>query len=288
MAGTPDKAGRAGRAGERHNAAFVVGSILGGVIGAAAALWKAPQTGEELRRTLTSGGEDEVRSGLVVSSVRTGSGRVLDSARTGSVRLLSSVKAGSTRVSRADSGASEAASPGSTSTASFSNRVLSFVEKTAAPIVGVKLGQTANGSGPAAGESSARITPIRGASATTAEHPVGDEGIHSQDQLTFGTYSGRSTAAPSTGTASTISSDSATRQTATPSATSIDQGAMSDAATPSPASPDIPEGVPGHVPTTEELVTPATPLVPEPDTAQQSSGTTNLFPEPDTKGTERT
>lgn len=310
MASTSDNVAQTAKAGERHNAAFVVGSVLGGVVGAAVALWKAPQTGEELRQKLASsdngesrsrrvvstvrtesgGDSGEVRSGGVVSPVRTGSSRVLDSARMGSDRLLNLVKAGSDRLSRPDSTESKASSSGSTPTAPFSNRVLSFVEKAAAPIVGVKLGQTANGSGPAAGGSSARITPIRTAetTTTTAAPPMREDGLHGQDHLTFGTYSGRSTAAPSTEAASTIPNDSETRQTETLASASVNQGEMSAAATPSPASPDIPEGVPGHVPTTEELVTPSTPFVPQPNTAHQSPGSSSVFPEPDTNGTKRT
>lgn len=309
MAGTSDNVAQTAKAGERHNAAFVVGSVLGGVVGAAVALWKAPQTGEELRHKLTSSDTGESRSRRVVSTVRTGSGgdsgeaqsdgvgttvrtgsgRVLESARMGSDRLLSLVKAGSARLSRSDSTTSTATSSGSSSTTPFSNRVLSFVEKAAAPIVGVKLGQTANGSGPATSESSARITPIRGAATetTTADHSMREASLHGQDHLTFGTYSGRSTAAPSTGAASTISSESTTRQTDTTGGTSNDQGETSGVATPSPASPDIPEGVPGHVPTTEELVTPSTPFVPQSNTAHHSPDSSNVFPEPDANGTKR-
>jgi len=355
MADISDKARQTGKARERHNAAFVVGSVVGGVVGAATALWKAPQTGEELRRKLTSGGDGEAPSGRVVSSVRTGSGRalggaragsdrlvsiakagsgrlsrsdsttsdapaagdasttsfadrVLERARAGSDRLVGIAKAGSARLSRSDSTANDAPAAGATSTASFSSRVLSFVEKAAAPIVGVKLGQTANGSGPDAGGSSARISPIRDTDAaptttttTTAEHTVQEDGLDGQDRLRFGTYSGRANAAPSSGTAPTIASGFAAEPAETPADATVgqteiaggtpstsDQGEISATATPSPASSDIPEGVPGHVPTTEELVTPATPFVPQANTAQQSPGTSNLFPEPDSDGTERT
>lgn len=264
------KSSQTGKAGERHNAAFVVGSVLGGVIGAAAALWKAPQTGDELRHRLTSGGGsgDEPRSGRVVSSVRTGSGRVLSNARLGLDRVA---RTGSTtaRTSTSDSTA--------TATAPLSSKVLSFVERAAAPIVGVKLGQTANGSGPAANGTSDRITPIRRAATTTAttgtERPVMDDGgnDHGSDRATFGTYSGRSTA--STGGASSQMMGGAAKTTTT------GQTETSSVATPSPASTDIPEGVPGHVPSTDELVTPTTPFVPEPNTAQQSPRTSKAFPD---------
>ena len=36
-----------------NSAAFVFGSLLGGLVGGAAALWKTPQSGEELRARLT-------------------------------------------------------------------------------------------------------------------------------------------------------------------------------------------------------------------------------------------
>jgi gas vesicle protein len=55
-----------------HSAAFVVGSIIGGLVGAVTALWKTPQSGTELRAKLASslpapGGGD---SGLNFSTVR--------------------------------------------------------------------------------------------------------------------------------------------------------------------------------------------------------------------------
>jgi gas vesicle protein len=37
-----------------HSAAFVVGSIIGGLVGAVTALWKTPQSGTELRAKLAS------------------------------------------------------------------------------------------------------------------------------------------------------------------------------------------------------------------------------------------
>lgn len=41
----------------RHNAAFVVGAVVGGLAGAAAALWKTPYSGEELRAKITGNGD---------------------------------------------------------------------------------------------------------------------------------------------------------------------------------------------------------------------------------------
>lgn len=280
-AGTPR---RAGKPAERHNAAFVVGSVLGGVIGAAAALLKAPQTGDELRQRLTSSGGDEPRTRRVVSGVRTGSGQILSTARSGLDRVP---RRGSITTGTSTSGSTSSRS------ASFSNRVLSFVERTAAPIVGVKLGQTANGSGPAAGVTPGQITPIRIADAATTttatapERPMGDEETPVNDRATFGTYSGRSTAAPadsSSGASAREMGDSV--PTTTTTSAFAEHTEPSGVSTPSPASPDIPEGVPGHVPTTDELVTPTTPFIPEPNTAQQAPRTSKAFP--DTSDTDNT
>jgi len=41
-------------AGKRHTAAFVIGSMAGGLVGAALALWKTPQSGAELRAQIAS------------------------------------------------------------------------------------------------------------------------------------------------------------------------------------------------------------------------------------------
>jgi hypothetical protein len=86
----------------RHNAAFVVGSVLGGVAGAAIALWKTPYSGEELRERIT-GGTDTTVTGTTATGVGTGS-----------------------------------------TEPRFSSKLLSSVENTLAPVVGVRLGKTAN------------------------------------------------------------------------------------------------------------------------------------------------
>lgn len=41
-------------AGKRHTAAFIVGTVAGGLVGAATALWKTPHTGDELRAAITT------------------------------------------------------------------------------------------------------------------------------------------------------------------------------------------------------------------------------------------
>lgn len=114
----------------RHRGAFVFGSILGGAAGAAAALWKTPQSGEDLRRKL---------------------GFESDAARS---------------VTRAAKNAAGPASGAVASAKPLSSRVLGMVERAAAPLVGVKLGQTANNSQPA-GVSTAPPVGVTGADITT-------------------------------------------------------------------------------------------------------------------------
>lgn len=96
----------------RHRGAFVFGSIAGAAAGAVAALWKTPQSGEELRRKL--GFESEI--------VHT--------------------------VTGAAKGASTTVTSAAQATRPLPGRVLGLVEKAAAPLVGVKLGHTANNSQP--------------------------------------------------------------------------------------------------------------------------------------------
>lgn len=91
---------------KRHNTAFVVGSVIGGLAGAAAALWKTPYSGEELREKIAGGSGRSGTSGDTVKISTTGVRRQ-----------------------------------------SMQDKVLSTVENRLAPIVGVKLGKTANGSG---------------------------------------------------------------------------------------------------------------------------------------------
>jgi gas vesicle protein len=90
-------------ANKRHNAAFVVGSVLGGLVGAGVALWKTPYSGPELRSMLTGGPGEGHTAGTTTASDEP---------------------------------------------LRFSSRLLSQVENTLAPVVGVRLGKTANDSGP--------------------------------------------------------------------------------------------------------------------------------------------
>lgn len=101
-----------------HRGAFIFGSLLGGAVGAVAALWNTPQSGRELRQSL--GFESEP---------------VL--AVTGAVK------------SAGQSVASAASATGGPGT-SLQDRALSFIENTTAPLVGVTLGETANNSQPSA------------------------------------------------------------------------------------------------------------------------------------------
>lgn len=96
----------------RHNTAFVVGSVVGAVTGAAAALWKTPYTGAELRAKLS------------------------EKAPVG----------GSTAPYSSLSSETPSESVASTYEPSLKDKVVSKVEETLAPIVGVELGKTANGS----------------------------------------------------------------------------------------------------------------------------------------------
>lgn len=246
---------------QRHNVAFVVGSVLGGVIGAAAALWTAPQTGEELRGKLTSG-------------VRTRSypGRASSAESTTVVTSASSSVPTTPLSSRVSSFVERAKAPvaglktsrPSSSSAPFSNKVVSFVERATAPIVGVKLGQTANGSGPA---SSGNVTRIESVRQTTVDAPPSDRA--DSTGTAFSTSSGRVAAVPSAspGTPNSFTGMATERPDSSPGIT------------PSQASPEIPQGVPGHVPTTEELVTPVTDATDDRDAAEDPAHSFTEFPE---------
>lgn len=106
-----------------HRGTFVFGSILGGAVGALAALWKAPQSGEELRRKL--GFESAAAHGMTDAA---------KSAAASATHAAQSVKP-------------------------LPAKVLGLVEQIAAPLVGVKLGHTANNSQPGATGEAATLTP---------------------------------------------------------------------------------------------------------------------------------
>ena len=101
---------------DRHRGAFIVGSVLGGAVGAAAALWNTPQSGRELRQKLGLESEPVL---AVTGAVKSASHTVVE-------------VAGST------------GGPGT----SLQHRALSLIEQATAPLVGVRLGETANNSQP--------------------------------------------------------------------------------------------------------------------------------------------
>lgn len=106
-------------AGKRHTAAFIVGAMAGGLVGAAAALWNAPKSGRDLRTAIANVTDPE-------SAYNTAP--------------------------------------------HISSRALNTVEHFLAPIVGVELGKTANGSGPVpASPFDAPATESASASETSAQ-----------------------------------------------------------------------------------------------------------------------
>jgi gas vesicle protein len=122
----------------RHNVAFVVGSVLGAVVGAAAALWKTPYSGEELRTKLSSGsaGKDTSSTAQTMGTTPTASA--------------------------------------ASNQRSVKDKLLSGVEKTLAPVVGVELGRTANASGTMGGTHIKVNADV--AASSGAATPVSSEG----------------------------------------------------------------------------------------------------------------
>jgi len=97
----------------RHKGAFIFGSILGGAVGAIEALWNAPQSGAQLRRKL--GFESEVAHNVTSAAQH---------AASSAAHVAQSAKP-------------------------LPGKALGLVEQATAPLVGVKLGHTANNSQPA-------------------------------------------------------------------------------------------------------------------------------------------
>jgi gas vesicle protein len=104
----------------RHNGAFIVGSVLGGAVGALTALWKTPQSGAELRARLGLAPDAAVNVSTTAKSATAIANEILSDAVAIGKPL-----------------------PG---------KALGLVESAMAPLVGVKLGQTANNSQPQPGE----------------------------------------------------------------------------------------------------------------------------------------
>lgn len=90
------------KSSKRNTGAFILGGVVGGLVGAAVTLWNTPKSGDELRTSLS--GESSI-----------------DAPGSRDVTIQSR----------------------SATDGRFSNPVLSFVERAAAPIVGVELGKLA-------------------------------------------------------------------------------------------------------------------------------------------------
>lgn len=108
---------------KNHTGAFIFGTILGGAVGAVAALWNTPQSGKELRGVV---GLESEPVQAVTGAVRTSAVKVKDVA--GDV--------------------SDVVASAATSGRPFSDVALELVGQATAPLVGVKIGQTANNSQP--------------------------------------------------------------------------------------------------------------------------------------------
>lgn len=106
-----------------HTGAFIFGTILGGAVGAAAALWNTPQSGKELRQVVGLESEPVL---AVTGAVKTSAIKVKDAAG---------------EVSDAVASAASSGRP-------LSDVALDLVGQATAPLVGVKIGQTANNSQP--------------------------------------------------------------------------------------------------------------------------------------------
>lgn len=104
---------------KNSNKGMVLGTVVGAVAGAAYAMWKTPMSGKELRGKLSTG----------------------------------PVSSPSSSQSFADS------QPTTTSSGGVTDKVMGAVERTLAPIVGVNLGKTANGSGQNGTSVTEPITP---------------------------------------------------------------------------------------------------------------------------------
>jgi gas vesicle protein len=139
----------------RHNAAFVVGAVLGGLGGAAAALWKTPYTGEELRMKLTGGGRTSHSSDVETRAV--------------------------------------SATPAQER--SFKDKVLSTVESTLAPVVGVKLGKTANEGGSVTAGTS-RVSTGQNLEPTTSMGPGAGARPSTETVPASGSFRGNATGEP--------------------------------------------------------------------------------------------
>ena len=106
-----------------NTGAFIVGTILGGAVGAVAALWKTPQSGKDLRQMV----------GLESEPVHAVTG---------------AVKASATRVKDVAENVSDTVADAATAGRPITDVALELVGQATAPLVGVRIGQTANNSQP--------------------------------------------------------------------------------------------------------------------------------------------
>ena len=247
-------------AGQRHNAAFIVGSVLGGVVGAAAALWKAPRSGPELRAMVKEriGGAGGTTVSTRVSSVVETSRAPITSTVSRGRDILNATRSSETRTAGRASG--------------IGGKALSFVEKATAPIVGVKLGQTARpGESPAPEgvDSATRETVTR-----TVE-PASSSRFAPLESMDTATDTGADQVVrrASPGETSDTGADQVVRR-ASPGETS-DTGA--DQVVRRASAGEVSDTGAGHVPTTDELVTPIIPV--EPQDPTPSSGSFTKFPD---------
>ncbi|CAA9549662.1 MAG: hypothetical protein AVDCRST_MAG87-760 [uncultured Thermomicrobiales bacterium] len=287
---------------QRHNAAFITGSILGGVGGAAVALWTAPRSGPELRALLAKrlGGSSAApasatsgtRTGMTASDAETGAhasaapssvSRAWNATTTSGASVVKASQASLAQVSRVtksslDSLASTALKgrdsgneTSSGETRSFGGRALSFVENATAPIVGVKLGQSARNADARATDtgSSGSGTPATAASPAPVAPgaPVAPAA------------SGRvvERAAPAEpAEAPVVSATPVTRQGVVSS--SAAPAAPVDSAAPQ-STGDLDDSGIGHAASTEELVTPVIPDESRGITQETGSSSFTDFPE---------
>jgi gas vesicle protein len=147
--------------------AFFFGSVIGGAVGSLVALWKTPQSGKELRQKL--GLESEPVT-TVTAATKSAASTATDVARSAAQSATSVARTAAATATGAAKGAVDSAAQvvrhdstsdtttpagtttttGSTPGSGIAGKALGLVEKAAAPLVGVKLGQTANNSQPGA------------------------------------------------------------------------------------------------------------------------------------------
>jgi gas vesicle protein len=118
-----------------NSGAFIVGTVLGGLVGAAAALWKTPQSGRELRQSV----------GLESEPV---------------VAVTGTVKASAVRVKDAAVEVTDTVADVTSTGRPITDVALELVGQVTAPLVGVRIGQTANNSQPVSGTASTPSTPL--------------------------------------------------------------------------------------------------------------------------------